>query len=115
MLELWDFTCIGVAQNNLQELKEIWDQWDDKTKRLFYHEYGDLRYLFDVKKVENVSYQVFIENYSSLKEFVATSRRYNISEEKWMAILQSLQDEDVEWRAHWMILDKILYRCGDFD
>ncbi|MBA0570580.1 hypothetical protein Golob_004211, partial [Gossypium lobatum] len=26
MLELWDFTRIGVAQNNLQELKEIWDQ-----------------------------------------------------------------------------------------
>ncbi|MBA0841038.1 hypothetical protein Goarm_003556, partial [Gossypium armourianum] len=52
-------------------------------------------------KVKNVSYQVFTENYSPLKEFVATSRRYNISEEKWMAILQSLQDEDVEWRAPW--------------
>ncbi|MBA0845804.1 hypothetical protein Goarm_022578 [Gossypium armourianum] len=31
------------------------------------------------------------------------------------AILQSLQDEDVEWRAAWMIPYKILYRCGDFD
>ncbi|MBA0874414.1 hypothetical protein Goshw_016299 [Gossypium schwendimanii] len=27
--ELWDFTRIGVTQNNLQEMKEIWDQWDD--------------------------------------------------------------------------------------
>ncbi|MBA0772346.1 hypothetical protein Gotri_007742, partial [Gossypium trilobum] len=34
-------------------------------------------------------------------EFVATPRRDNISEEKWMAILQSLQDEDFEWRAPW--------------
>ncbi|MBA0844673.1 hypothetical protein Goarm_023438, partial [Gossypium armourianum] len=33
-------------------------------------------------KVENVSYRVFSENYSPLKEFVATPRRGNISEEK---------------------------------
>ncbi|MBA0756672.1 hypothetical protein Gogos_020099 [Gossypium gossypioides] len=24
--ELWDFTRVSIAQNNLQELKEIWDQ-----------------------------------------------------------------------------------------
>ncbi|MBA0880273.1 hypothetical protein Goshw_005996 [Gossypium schwendimanii] len=28
--ELWDFTRINVTQNNLQELKEIWDQWNDE-------------------------------------------------------------------------------------
>ncbi|MBA0879936.1 hypothetical protein Goshw_017387 [Gossypium schwendimanii] len=28
--ELWDFTRISVTQNSLQELKEIWDQWNDK-------------------------------------------------------------------------------------
>ncbi|MBA0861139.1 hypothetical protein Goshw_024851 [Gossypium schwendimanii] len=38
-------------------------------------------------KVEKVSYRVFSENYSPLKESVATPRRDNISEEKWMAIL----------------------------
>ncbi|MBA0701478.1 hypothetical protein Goari_005546 [Gossypium aridum] len=47
--ELWDFTRISVAQNNLQELKEIWDQWSDETKQLFYSNYGDLSYLLDVK------------------------------------------------------------------
>ncbi|MBA0574797.1 hypothetical protein Golob_024462 [Gossypium lobatum] len=26
MLELWDFTRINMTQNNLQELKEVWDQ-----------------------------------------------------------------------------------------
>ncbi|MBA0880592.1 hypothetical protein Goshw_019472 [Gossypium schwendimanii] len=41
--------------------------------------------------------------------------RDDISEEKWMAILQSLQDEEVEWKALWMILDEILYQCEDFD
>ncbi|MBA0803773.1 hypothetical protein Gohar_013947, partial [Gossypium harknessii] len=38
-----------VTQNNLQELKEIWNQWDDEIKKLFYYEYGDLPYLLDVK------------------------------------------------------------------
>ncbi|MBA0739029.1 hypothetical protein Gogos_012330 [Gossypium gossypioides] len=33
-------------------------------------------------KVKKVSYRVFSENYSPLKEFVATPRRDNISEEK---------------------------------
>ncbi|MFQ6622340.1 hypothetical protein Gotur_001454, partial [Gossypium turneri] len=28
--ELWDFTCISVTQNSLQELKEIWDQWNEE-------------------------------------------------------------------------------------
>ncbi|MFQ6636999.1 hypothetical protein Gotur_013551 [Gossypium turneri] len=32
-----------------------------------------------------------------------------------MAIFQSLQDENVEWKALWMIPDEILYRCRDFD
>ncbi|MBA0637450.1 hypothetical protein Godav_025329 [Gossypium davidsonii] len=32
-----------------------------------------------------------------------------------MAILQNLRDEDVEWKAPWMVPDEILYRCGDFD
>ncbi|MBA0755413.1 hypothetical protein Gogos_021667, partial [Gossypium gossypioides] len=47
-------------------------------------------------KVDNVSYQVFSENYSPLKEIVATPRIDDISEEKWMAILQNLREEEVE-------------------
>ncbi|MBA0577049.1 hypothetical protein Golob_025178, partial [Gossypium lobatum] len=40
-------------------------------------------------KVERVFYQVFSEDYSLLKEFIAAPRRDNISKEKWMVILQS--------------------------
>ncbi|MBA0650100.1 hypothetical protein Goklo_017574, partial [Gossypium klotzschianum] len=32
-----------------QELKEIWNQWNDKVKQLFYSSYGDLPYLLDIK------------------------------------------------------------------
>ncbi|MFQ6658278.1 hypothetical protein Gotur_027618 [Gossypium turneri] len=38
-------------------------------------------------KVDKVLYRVFSENYSPLKEIVATPRRDDISEEKWMVIL----------------------------
>ncbi|MFQ6669788.1 hypothetical protein Gotur_034901 [Gossypium turneri] len=161
--ELWDFTRISVTQNNLQDLKEIWDQWGDEIRQFFYSNYGDLPYLLDIKvdkhlfraltqywnpayscftfekdvkkrvdifamsiyglvifpktfrslnasrrvgegrfigcaqlllvwfhshfwKVKNVSYRVFSKNYSPLKELVATQRRDDITEEKWMAI-----------------------------
>ncbi|MBA0756447.1 hypothetical protein Gogos_021327, partial [Gossypium gossypioides] len=28
---------------------------------------------------------------------------------------KNLQEEDIEWRAPWLLPDEILYRCGDFD
>ncbi|XP_040967951.1 uncharacterized protein [Gossypium hirsutum] len=68
-----------------------------------------------VTPVDKVSYRVFSKNYFPLKEEADTQMRDDISEERWMAILQNLKEEDVEWRALWMVLDKILYRCGSFD
>ncbi|MBA0756350.1 hypothetical protein Gogos_020645 [Gossypium gossypioides] len=41
-------------------------------------------------KFDRVSYRVFSENYSPLKEI------------------------DIEWRAPWLLPDEILYRCGNF-
>ncbi|KAA3481560.1 coiled-coil domain-containing protein 102A-like protein [Gossypium australe] len=66
-------------------------------------------------KVEKRSYRVFSENYSPLKEIVATPRREDVSKESWMTLLQNLQEEYIEWRAPWMVLDEILYRCSSFD
>ncbi|MBA0780264.1 hypothetical protein Gotri_004384 [Gossypium trilobum] len=43
-------------------------------------------------------------------EIVATPRRDVILEEKWMAILQNLREEDIEWRAPWLLLVEIPYR-----
>ncbi|MFQ6669458.1 hypothetical protein Gotur_034698 [Gossypium turneri] len=61
-------------------------------------------------KVDRVSYRVFSKNYSPLKEIVATPRKDDISEEKWIVIFQNLQEEDIEWRAPWLLPDEILYR-----
>ncbi|MBA0638164.1 hypothetical protein Godav_024767 [Gossypium davidsonii] len=180
--ELWDFTRVNVTQSNLQELKEIWAQWDDEVKQwvmerikqkgeskcilwkslqdlilahpdtkkkvdvLVLSIYGLIIFpkalghideavsdLFDrlhrrVTPVPailsktfrslnayKVSYRVFFEIYFPLKELAATPRRDDITEERWMSVLQNLQDEDVEWKAPWMVPEEILYRCGDFD
>ncbi|KAG8478364.1 hypothetical protein CXB51_028124 [Gossypium anomalum] len=37
------------ASNKLQELRDIWAQWDDESKQLFYQNYGDLPYLLNIK------------------------------------------------------------------
>ncbi|KAG8502479.1 hypothetical protein CXB51_000338 [Gossypium anomalum] len=66
-------------------------------------------------KAEKVSYRVFSRDYSPLRELVATSRRDDISEEKWITIFQNLQAENIEWRAPWFLSGEILYRCGNFD
>ncbi|KAG8472941.1 hypothetical protein CXB51_035053 [Gossypium anomalum] len=241
--KLSNYTHISVTQNNLQELKEIWDQWGNETKQVFYGNYGDLPYLLDVqidehlfqalaqfwnpayscftfgevnlvptveeytallrcpkfqvdriysraanvptfwkklmtiigiseqwiiarikekgeckcilwdvlkglilthpdetKKVDVFALSlyglmvfpralgyvdkattdfsidsVFFEDYSPLKDIVASTRRVDVSEENWIALLQNLQSKDVEWRAPWMIPGEILYRCGSFD
>ncbi|MBA0818185.1 hypothetical protein Gohar_021217, partial [Gossypium harknessii] len=68
-----------------------------------------------LNKVDKVSYRVFSESYSPLKELAATLRRDDITEERWITILQNLQDEDIEWRATWLVPDEILYRCRNFD
>ncbi|MBA0672669.1 hypothetical protein Goklo_007363 [Gossypium klotzschianum] len=66
-------------------------------------------------KTDKVSYRVFSENYLPLKEIAATPRRDDISEEKWLVILQNLRGEDIEWRAPWLLSDEILYQCGSYD
>ncbi|KAG8472031.1 hypothetical protein CXB51_036414 [Gossypium anomalum] len=47
--ELWDFTRINSTQNEFQELRDIWAQWDEEAKQLFCQNYGDLPYLLDIK------------------------------------------------------------------
>ncbi|MBA0777258.1 hypothetical protein Gotri_005301 [Gossypium trilobum] len=54
VFELWDFTHISVTQNNLQEMKEMWDQWDDEINQLLYCHYGDLPYLLYIKVDEHL-------------------------------------------------------------
>ncbi|KAG8481334.1 hypothetical protein CXB51_026260 [Gossypium anomalum] len=54
MSELSNYTRVNVTQNNLQELKAIWDQWGNETKQSFYGKYRDLPYLFDIQVDENL-------------------------------------------------------------
>ncbi|KAK5842922.1 hypothetical protein PVK06_005342 [Gossypium arboreum] len=66
--ELSDYTHISVTQNNIQELKEIWDQWGNETKQLFYDNYKDLPYLFDIQLLHfwEVDLVPTVEEYTAL-------------------------------------------------
>ncbi|MFQ6658090.1 hypothetical protein Gotur_027506 [Gossypium turneri] len=61
-------------------------------------------------KINKFSYRVFSESYLPLKEIAAMPRRDDISEEKWLAIFQDLHEEDIKWRAPWLLPDEILSR-----
>ncbi|KAG8482713.1 hypothetical protein CXB51_024130 [Gossypium anomalum] len=65
--------------------------------------------------IDRVVCWVFFEDYSPLKDIVASTRRVDVSEENWIALLQNLQSKDVEWIAPWMMPGEVLYRCGSFD
>ncbi|KAL1183019.1 hypothetical protein V6Z11_A02G153100 [Gossypium hirsutum] len=65
--------------------------------------------------IDKVVCLVFFEDYSSLKDIVASIRRVDVPEENWIALLQNLQSKDVEWRAPWMIPGVILYCCSSFN
>ncbi|KAK5776309.1 hypothetical protein PVK06_044268 [Gossypium arboreum] len=65
--------------------------------------------------IDRVVCRVFFEDYSPLKDIAASTRRVDIPEENWIALLQNLQLKDIEWRAPWMMPGEVLYRCGSFD
>ncbi|KAG8500869.1 hypothetical protein CXB51_002881 [Gossypium anomalum] len=65
--------------------------------------------------IDKVVCWVFFEDYSPLKDIIASTRRVDVPEENWIALLQNLQSNDFEWRALWMIPGEILYHCGSFD
>ncbi|KAG8495975.1 hypothetical protein CXB51_007581 [Gossypium anomalum] len=66
-------------------------------------------------KVDKVLCRVFFKDYSSLKEAAATPMRDDITEERWIEILQNLREEDIRWKAPWMTPSEIFYRCKSFD
>ncbi|KAL1173978.1 hypothetical protein V6Z11_A05G448900, partial [Gossypium hirsutum] len=57
----------------------------------------------------------FIRCAQLLLEAVDMPRRDDISEERWIDILQNLREEDVMWKAPWLVPNEVLYRCGSFD
>ncbi|KAL1153096.1 hypothetical protein V6Z11_A09G152700 [Gossypium hirsutum] len=65
--------------------------------------------------IDRIVCRVFFENYSPVKDIVASSRKVDVPEENLIALLRNLQLEDVEWRAPWMVPGEILYQCGSFD
>ncbi|MFQ6629719.1 hypothetical protein Gotur_007025, partial [Gossypium turneri] len=107
--ELWDFTCISVTQNSLQELKEIWDQWNDGVRQLFYSNYGDLPYLLDMK-VEKRLFRALVQFWNPAyscftfrKVDLVPTRLMNITRmsEQWVTarIQQKGDSKCIPWKS----------------
>ncbi|MBA0813177.1 hypothetical protein Gohar_027051 [Gossypium harknessii] len=156
--ELWDFTRTSVTRNNLQELKEIWVQWDDEvdlvptveehtallrclriqTDKAYFRAVNVLIIFRDLilahpdtkKKVDVFALSIygliiFPKALGHIEEAVSDS--FDILDRRVTPVpvilaetfrsLNACQrtDEDVEWRAPWMVPDEILYRCGNLD
>ncbi|MBA0662461.1 hypothetical protein Goklo_006576, partial [Gossypium klotzschianum] len=78
-------------ENNLQELKEVWDQSDDEIEQLFYCNYGfDLAHLDTKKRVD-----VFALSIYGLVIFPKALRHID----------DAVSD----------LFDRLDKRCGDFD
>ncbi|MBA0778089.1 hypothetical protein Gotri_006011 [Gossypium trilobum] len=106
--------CKCIPWKNLQDLILVHPDTKEKVDVFALSIYGLMIFPWALgyvdEAVDKILYRVFSENYSSLKEIVATPRGDDISEENWTALLQNLQEEDVEWKAPWFIPDRILYR-----
>ncbi|MFQ6657071.1 hypothetical protein Gotur_026894, partial [Gossypium turneri] len=85
---MWDFTHISVTQNSLQELKEIWDQWNDEVKG------GDL--------VPTVEEYMALLRCSKIQTDKVYSRAVNVP-----TFLKKL--------VNIFGMNEILYRCDNFD
>ncbi|MFQ6653029.1 hypothetical protein Gotur_024640 [Gossypium turneri] len=163
------------SQNNLQELKEIWDQWNNEWVTARIKQKGDSRCIpwknlkdlilahpderknVDIFTLSIYGLVVFPKTLGHIDEavtdlfdrldkrvspvpvfFVETFRSLNACRRAgegrfigcaqlllaWFhshfwkvdkVSYQNLQEEDIEWRAPWLLPDEILYRCGDFD
>ncbi|KAL4377666.1 hypothetical protein GQ457_02G041290 [Hibiscus cannabinus] len=66
-------------------------------------------------KPEKTTYRACFENYSPLQDLASTPRQENIPHQKWMSVLQNLQEKDVIWKASWFFPENIIYRCEGFD
>ncbi|MBA0878848.1 hypothetical protein Goshw_013211, partial [Gossypium schwendimanii] len=89
-LSIYSLVVFPKAFGHVDEaITDLFDRLDKKLLLAWFHSH--------FWKVDKVSYRVFSKNYSPLKEIVATPKRDDISEEKWMAILQNLHE------------------CGNFD
>ncbi|KAG8500656.1 hypothetical protein CXB51_004400 [Gossypium anomalum] len=135
--ELWDFTRISVDKHLFQALTQYWNP----TYSCFtfgrvdlvttVEEYmallrclkiqADKAYsrvanvMTFLKKLMNITGMSEQWVAARILECLSESRRGKIHRMYAAFVSMNLQVKDVEWRAPWMILDEILYYCGDFD
>ncbi|MBA0747907.1 hypothetical protein Gogos_004778 [Gossypium gossypioides] len=83
-------------RNREDELKGIWQSWDEVKKMRFQDKYGDVaQLLFLYKRFR----QVFVPSTKPIEEFLESEWPPNQSIEEWFQNLSTLTYQEIEWRA----------------
>ncbi|MBA0730703.1 hypothetical protein Golax_025944, partial [Gossypium laxum] len=99
-----------MTQNDLQELKEVWDQWDDETNQLFYCNNGDLRKVDLVPTVEEYTTLLHCSRIQADKAYSRAANALNFLKnlmsitgmsKQWVAtqIKQKRDNKCISWKS----------------
>ncbi|KAG8502399.1 hypothetical protein CXB51_000449 [Gossypium anomalum] len=97
--ELQDYTHVNVAQNELQELRDIWASWDDGIQELFYQSYGDISHLLDIR-VDKHLFRAIVQFWNSASQvFVKKLMSISGMSEPWVTarIQQKGDSKCIPW------------------
>ncbi|MBA0853492.1 hypothetical protein Goshw_018338 [Gossypium schwendimanii] len=140
MSELWDFTRINMDKHLFRALDQYWNptyscftfgklkklilecQHPDILKEANEHRPGSSKKEIVKKRVDVFALSIYgLVIFSKVLGYIDERVKEDLSDVHnacylgFIATFGNLRDEDVEWRAPWMIPNEILYRCEDFD
>ncbi|MBA0575184.1 hypothetical protein Golob_024209, partial [Gossypium lobatum] len=110
--ELWDFTLISVDKHLFRALAHYWNP----AYSCF--TFGKVDLEPTIEEYTRVLRNLVLAHPDTKKKvdvFALGIYGLVIFPKALRYIDENLQDEDVKWRAPWMIPNEILFRCGDFN
>ncbi|KAG8485127.1 hypothetical protein CXB51_021675 [Gossypium anomalum] len=66
-------------------------------------------------KVERTPFHMFSKTFAPLEAYLKKEWPKEITEQHWVSVFQNLRAEDITWRAPWIRLSVLLYKCGSQD
>ncbi|MBA0784866.1 hypothetical protein Gotri_026267 [Gossypium trilobum] len=109
--ELWDFTRVSwVTARIKQKGDSRCIPWNNLKDLILAH--PDVRKMVNVFALSIYGLVVFPKTLGYVDE--AVTDLFD-QPDKRVSPAPNLQEEDIEWRASWLLPDEVLYRCGDFD
>ncbi|MBA0760030.1 hypothetical protein Gotri_022823 [Gossypium trilobum] len=62
-------------------------------------------------KLERTPFHMFSKTFAPLEALLEKDWPNDVTEQHWISVFQNLRVEDITWRAHWIRLSALLYKC----